>query len=119
DRFPVYSYLIQRALQNGQTDEAMNYIDEGERVDCERNEGGRRNDFELRRGQVHVKRGEPEKAEEVFQRLVERTPGNLRYRGSAAEGMLTLKQGGRALRFAEQGLAKAREQNDRDSEQYF
>ena len=29
------------------------------------------------------------------------------------------KQGAKALHFAEAGLAKAREKNDRDSEQYF
>src|SRR5207244_9147344 len=119
DRFPFYSYLIQRALQQGESDEAMNYVNEGERVDCERNEGRRRDDYELRRGQVHVKRGEPDQAEEVFQRLIERSPAKLRYRGSAAEAMLSLRQPQRALPFAEQGLAKAREQNDRDSEQYF
>ena len=33
--------------------------------------------------------------------------------------MLSLRQGARALRFAEEGLAMARQQNDRDSEQYF
>jgi tetratricopeptide (TPR) repeat protein len=119
DRFPFYSYLIQRALQQGESDEALNYVNEGERVDCERNEGKRRDDYELRRGQVHVKRGEPDEAEAVFQRLIERSPAKLRYRGSAAEAMLSLRQGQRALRFAEQGLAKAREQNDRDSEHYF
>jgi hypothetical protein len=43
----------------------------------------------------------------------------LKYRGTAAEAMLTLKQGAAALQFAEQGLSKAREQNNRDSEQYF
>jgi hypothetical protein len=33
--------------------------------------------------------------------------------------MLAAKQGPTALRFAEQGLAKAREKNDRDSEHFF
>ena len=33
--------------------------------------------------------------------------------------MLSAKQGPRALGFAEQGLARARQQNNRDSEQYF
>jgi len=32
---------------------------------------------------------------------------------------LDLKQGAKALRFAEEGVAKARQQNDRDSEQYL
>jgi hypothetical protein len=88
-------------------------------VDCEQNEGRRRNDYELRRGQVHVKRGEADAAADVFQRLIERVPDELKYRGSAAEAMLTLKQGERALRFAEDGLAAARQRGDRDSEQYL
>jgi tetratricopeptide (TPR) repeat protein len=119
DRYPWYSYLTQRALKEGNLDEALDHVNEGERVDCEGNEGRRRDDYELRRGQVHVKRGEADAAQDVFQRLIDRVPTNLKYRGSAAEAMLTLKQGARALRFAEEGLERARQQNDRDSEQYL
>jgi tetratricopeptide (TPR) repeat protein len=119
DRFPWYSYLVQRSLFEGDTDAAMQYVDEGEKADCEQNEGRRRNDYELRRGQVCSKRGDAEGARDVFERLIERSPSELRYRGTAAEAMLSMKQGASALHFAEGGLAKAREQNDRDSEQYF
>jgi tetratricopeptide (TPR) repeat protein len=119
DRFPFYSYLIQRATAEGDSDRALTYVDEGEKADCEHNEGRRRNDYELRRAQVLAKRGESESAREVFERLIARVPSNLKYRGTAAESMLTLKQGTAALQFAEQGLSKARENNDRDSEQYF
>ena len=97
----------------------MSPHDEGEKADCEHNDGRHRNDYELRRGQVLTKQGEVESAREVFERLIERVPSELRYRGTAAEAMLSAKQGSTALRFAEQGLAKAREKNDRDSEQYF
>jgi tetratricopeptide (TPR) repeat protein len=119
DPAPWYFFLVQRALAAGNTDEALRLVDEGERVDGERNEGRRHNDYELRRAQVLLKRGEAERVQEVYDRLLEREPENLRVRGSAAEGMLSLKQGARALRFAEDGLARARQQNDRDSEQYF
>jgi hypothetical protein len=51
--------------------------------------------------------------------LTQRVPDNPRYRGSAAEAMLSAKRGDKALHFAEAGLNKAREKNDRDSEQYF
>lgn len=119
DRFPWYSYLTQYALRSGDKDAALDYVNEGEKADCEHNEGRRRNDYELRRGQVHVKRGEVEQATEVFQRLIERAPNNFRYRGSAAESMLSLRQGERALRFAEEGVTAARQANDRDSEQYL
>jgi predicted Zn-dependent protease len=100
-------------------DDALDAVNEGEKSDCEANEGKRRNDYELRRGQVHAKRGEVDQAGDVFQRLIERVPSNLRYNGSAAEAMLALKQPVRALRFAEEGLSKARQQNDRDSEGYL
>ncbi len=119
DRFPWYSYLAQFALRSGDKDAALDYINEGEKTDCEHNEGRRRNEYELRRGQVLVKRGEVEQAAEVFQRLIERVPNNFRYRGSAAEAMLSLRQPARALRFAEEGIAAARQANDRDSEQYL
>ena len=119
DRFPCYSYLAQHAMRSGDKDAALDYINEGEKADCEHNDGRRRNDYELRRGQIHVKRGEVEQAAEVFQRLIERVPSNFRYRGSAAEAMLSLRQGARALRFAEEGAAAARQANDRDSEQYL
>ena len=95
DPFPWYAYLTQHALKNGQLDAALDFVNEGERVDCDRNEGRRRNDYELRRGQVHVKRGEAEAAADVFRRLIERAPDDLKYRGSAAEAMLSLKQGRR------------------------
>jgi tetratricopeptide (TPR) repeat protein len=119
DRFPWYTYLMQRALREGDTGAALDYVNEGEKADCEQNEGRRRNDYELRRGQVLAKRGETDAAEDVFRRLIERVPGNFRFRGSAAEAMLSARQGAKALRFAEEGLAAARQANDRDSEQYL
>ena len=104
DRFPLFAFLTQHALKTGQPDAALDFINEGERLDCEQNEGRRRNNYELRRGHVHAKRGEADAAADVFQRLIERVPDELKYRGSAAEAMLTLKQADRALRFAEDGL---------------
>ncbi len=119
DRYPVFSYLIERALAEGNTDAALDAINEGEKADCEHNEGRRRNDYELRRGKVHAKRGETDAAHDVFERLIQRDPTNLKTRAAAAEAMLSLRQGQRARRFAEEGLAEARQANDRDSEQYL
>jgi tetratricopeptide (TPR) repeat protein len=119
DRFAVYAYLIQQAQAAGNLDAALDLVNEGEKADCEQNEGRRRNDYELRRAQLHVKRGETDQAGDVFERLIERVPDELRYRGTAAEAMLGARQGARALRFAESGLAQARAKNNRDSEQYF
>jgi tetratricopeptide (TPR) repeat protein len=116
DRYPYFSYLIERALATGNTGEALDTINEGEKADCEQNEGRRRNDYELRRGKLHAKRGEADAAHDVFDRLIQRDPANMKTRAAAAEAMLSLRQGPRALRFAEEGLAEARKQNDRDSE---
>src|SRR5262249_38221474 len=44
DRFPFYSYLTQHAVKSGDTEVALNLVDEGEKDDCEHNEGRRRND---------------------------------------------------------------------------
>jgi tetratricopeptide (TPR) repeat protein len=119
DKYPWYAFLTQHAVKQGRLDAALDHVNEGERVDCEQNEGRRRNDYELRRGQVHVKRGEADAAADVFQRLIERAPDELKYRGSAAEAMLSLKHPARALKFAEEGLAAARQRGDRDTENYL
>jgi tetratricopeptide (TPR) repeat protein len=119
DRYSWYGHLVQTALERGDTDAALNYLNEGEKADSEQNEGRRRNDYELRRGQIHARRGEADLAQDVFERLIARAPSEMRYRSSAAEAMLSARQGARALAFAEQGLARAREKNDRDSEDHF
>jgi tetratricopeptide (TPR) repeat protein len=115
DRYPVFNYLTQRALQEGDLGSALDWVNEGQKSDCEHNDGRRRNDYELRRGQVHVKRGEADEAHDIFQRLIERAPSETRFRIAAVEAMLSLRQGARALAFAEAGLEAARKQNDRDS----
>jgi tetratricopeptide (TPR) repeat protein len=119
DRFAIYGQLIQETLAADDTAAALDYLNEGEKADCEHNAGRRRNDYELRRAQIHAKRGEVEAAQDVFDRLISRVPAELRFRGSAAEAMLSARQAGRALRFAQEGLAQARAQNNRDSEGYF
>jgi predicted Zn-dependent protease len=94
-------------------------VDEGEKDDCEHNEGRRRNDYELRRGQVHVKQGAFHEAQDAFDRLIARVPGEMKVRVSAAEALLSAKQAGPALKYAEAGLAEARKQNNRDFEGAF
>jgi tetratricopeptide (TPR) repeat protein len=119
DRFPLYSWLLQRALRDGHNDAALDYVNAGESADCTNNEGRRRNEYELWRGKVHAKRGELTETEDVFRRLIERVPADVKARGAAAEAMLTLKQPAKALKFAEDGVAEARKKNDRDSEGYL
>jgi tetratricopeptide (TPR) repeat protein len=119
DRFPWYAHLIQSSSAEGDTEAALNFVNEGEKADCEQNQGHRRNDYELRRAQIHCKRNETDRAHEIFTALINRAPAELRYPGNAAEAMLSARRPDHALQFAETGLAKAREQNNRDSEQYF
>ena len=119
DRFPWYNFLISQSLNQGEGDAALEWVNDGERDDCENNEGRRRNDYELRRGQVLAKRGEFGQAAATFDRLVQRAPGELRYYGAAAESLLSARQGPAAQAFADKGLAEARQQNNRDQEGYF
>jgi hypothetical protein len=55
----------------------------------------------------------------LFEGLIRRAPDELRFRSAAAEAMLSSHQARRALSFAEAGLAKSRELNNRDSEHHF
>jgi tetratricopeptide (TPR) repeat protein len=119
DRYPIVNQLVQQTLAEGDFSVALDLLNTGEKNDCEQNEGRRRNDYELRRGQIQAKSGELEAAQGTFERLLERAPAELKYAGTAAETMLSARQGRRALRFAELGLTRARQQNNRDSEQYF
>jgi hypothetical protein len=108
---------VQKAIRDGRLDAALDLVNEGERSDCEHNSGRRRNDYELRRAAVHAKRGETDQAESVYQGLIERTPRNFEVRSQAAKAMLDLKQPGKALKFAEDGITAARQAGNRDAEQ--
>ncbi len=119
DRFAWHNHLIQLAVSQGAWEAALDRLNEGERDDCEHNEGRRRNDYELRRGQIQAKQGAFDQAQEVFDRLIARVPNELKLRVSAAEAMLSTRQADRALKYAEAGLAEARKQNSRDFEGHF
>jgi tetratricopeptide (TPR) repeat protein len=119
DLYPFYKYLIDQAQTRGDWAAAIAHTEAAEKADVERNEGRRRNDYELRRGQLLAKRGDATGAEAVFSQLTERAPQELKYRGSAAEAMLSLRQGTKAAKFAQAGLDEALKQQNRDMEAYF
>lgn len=119
DLFPFYKYLIDQAQTRADWTAALSHAEVGEKVDAERNAGKRRNDYELRRGQLLAKRGDAAGAEGVFTQLTDRVPQELKYRGSAAEAMLGLRQGAKAAKFAQAGLDEAVKQQNRDMEAYF
>ncbi len=119
DRYVWFNHLINMSASAKNFDSAMDWVNQGESDDCSHNEGRRRNDYELRRGQVHVKRGEVDQAFDVFQRLAQRSPGELKFQVSAAEAMLSANQGARANALAQAGLDEAKKQNHRDFEGVF
>jgi hypothetical protein len=119
DRYAAFQHLISTALADRDFDAALNWVDAGEKADCEGNEGRRRNDYELKRGQVLAKKGDSAEAQAAFEKLLDRAPDELKIAGAAAEAMLSSKQAGVALQFADRGLKAAREKNNRDMEGYF
>lgn len=119
DLYPFYKYLIDQAQTQADWEQALRLVEAGLQADAERNQGLRRNDYEVRRAQLLAKRGDAEKAAETFQALIDRVPTEPKYRGTAAEAMLSLRQGQRALNFAEGGLEVARQVGNRDLEAYF
>ena len=119
DRWVWFNHLMQLARRPAISTRLLQYVDEGEKDDCEHNQGQRRNDYELRRAQLQCKHGSYDDAQGTFDRLIARMPSELRYQGSAAEAMLSARQGKRALQYAEKGLAGARQQNNRDMESVF
>jgi tetratricopeptide (TPR) repeat protein len=119
DRHPYFNHLMQLASAQNDLAGLIALLDRAEQSDAQGNEGRRRNDYAVRRGQALAKTGNVEQAYQVFQDLLAREPNELKYFGPATETMLGQKRGPWAVQFAEQGLAMARSQNNRDSEQYF
>jgi tetratricopeptide (TPR) repeat protein len=119
DRFGLFQFLINQETAAGNLDSALDFLNDGERDDCEHNGGRRRNEYELRRAQLHAKRGEFDDAERVYDGLIARMPTELNYRVNAAETMLSARQGAKALKYAKDGGAVALKQNSRDLEGHF
>jgi hypothetical protein len=117
DRYPFFNHLIRAAREESKADDVLRLLAEGEKADAETNEGRRRDDFALGRGQALARKGDADGAYTVFKEAIGRSPNELRLYAPAAEAMLGRKQGRRALEFAENGLAEARKQNNRDAEQ--
>lgn len=119
DRYPLHQFLINQAVANSNLDAAMDHVNAGEADDCKNNEGKRRNEYELRRAQLHAKRGEFDDAERVFDALIARMPTEMNYRVNAAETMISARQGKKAEKYAKDGLAAAVKANNRDLEGHF
>lgn len=116
DRYPLYACLIAGATAEGDSTKVLKVMDEGLTYDTMYNEGQRSTDYGLRRAQYYTKLKDAEKAAAEFEKLIARSPNEGRLYTAAAEAMLGIRSGSLALAFADKGLAKAREINNRDLE---
>jgi tetratricopeptide (TPR) repeat protein len=114
DRYPLYAAAITGASSTGDLPRAVELAEQGERYDAENNAGGRAMEFALKKAQLFVKMKDVGKAAEAFDAIIAKHPEEGKFYTTAAEEMLRLKSGAKALYFAERGLAKAREINNRD-----
>ena len=87
--------------------------EQGEKYDAEHNGGGRAVEFGLKKAQLFVKMKDADKAVAAFDALIAKHPDEGKFYTTAAEEMLRLKNGAKAAYFAEKGLAKARETEQR------
>jgi hypothetical protein len=116
DRYPLYAAAITGASVAGEFPRAVELAEQGEKYDAEHNAGSRAMDYALKKAQLFVKMKDADRAAAAFDAIIEKHPDEGKFYTMAAEDMLRLRSGARALDFAERGLAKAKEQNDRDLE---
>lgn len=116
DRYPLYAAAVTGAAAAGEFDKAIDLLAQGEQVDAQHNGGGRAVEFGLKKAQLFVKMKDADRAAAAFDALIAGHPGEGKFYTAAAEEMLRLKAGAKALAFAERGLAQARSSGNRDLE---
>lgn len=116
DRYPLYATAILGAQAEGGIPKALEVATQGEQYDAEHNGGGRAVEFGLKKAQLHVKAKDVDGAAAAFESLIAKHPDEGKFYTTAAEEMLRMKNGAKALSFAEKGLAKARSLGNRDLE---
>lgn len=116
DRYPLYATAITGAAASGDTARAAELIDQGAKYDADHNGGHRATDYQLRKAQLYVKAKDAEKAATEFDALIAMHPDEGKFYTTAAEEMLRLKAGAKALHFAEAGLEAAQRTSNRDLE---
>jgi len=116
DRYPLYATAILGAAAESGVPKALEVATQGEQYDAEHNGGGRAVEFGLKKAQLHVKAKDVDGAAAAFDSLIAKHPDEGKFYTTAAEEMLRLKSGAKALYFVEKGLAKARSSGNRDLE---
>jgi tetratricopeptide (TPR) repeat protein len=116
DRYSLYAAAITGASAIGQLPRAVELAEQGEKYDTEHNGSARSLDFGLKKAQLFVKMKDVDRAVGAFDAIIAKHPDEGKFYTTATEEMLRLKSSAKALYFAERGLAKAKEQNNRDLE---
>lgn len=116
DRYPLYAVAITGAAASGDPTKAVELVEQGEKYDADRNDANRAVEFGLKKAQLFVKLKDADKAAAAFEGLIAAHPDEGKFYTTAAEEMLRMKDGTKALAFAERGLATARRTNNRDLE---
>lgn len=116
DRYPLYAAAITGASAAGDFPKALELAEQGEKYDAEHNSGNRAVEFGLKKAQLLVKMKDADRAVAAFDCLISKHPDEGKFYTTAAEEMLRLKNGAKAVYFAERGLAKAKETGNRDLE---
>ncbi len=116
DRYPLYAAAVTGATAAGEFDQALDLLSQGEKFDTEHNGGARAVEFGLKKAQLFVKMKDADRAAGAFDALIAAHPDEGKFYTTAAEEMLRLKAGAKALVFAERGLAAARSSGNRDLE---
>ncbi len=106
DRYPFFACLMTAALASGDPDGVVRAADDGAKHDAEHNGGKRLNDYALRKVALYAKRGDFDAVEREFDAMLDRAPDDGNLYVKAAETMLSAKQGARAAKYAERGMAK-------------
>jgi tetratricopeptide (TPR) repeat protein len=116
DRYSLYAAAITGASAMGDLPRAVELAEQGEKYDAEHNGGARSLDFGLKKAQLFVKMKDVDRAVAAFDAIIAKHPDEGKFYTTATEEMLRLRSGAKALHFAERGLAKAKELNNRDLE---
>jgi tetratricopeptide (TPR) repeat protein len=116
DRYPMYATAMTGAQSEGDLAKAIQLADQGEAFDAAHNDGNRTMEYGLKKASLYSKMKDANGAAAAFESLIEKHPDEGKLCTTAAEEMLRLKNGLKAVQFVEKGLAIARRTGNRDLE---
>lgn len=119
DRFPVFRYLIERAITGEMFDKALELVGAGERFDRDCCGSNRASEYAILRARVLFAKADPNAACATIESAFLVPKANLEHIGRAVEMLLRQKANDLAGRLAEHGLKEAQAAGDRDREAYF